>query len=49
MGLGNESTGAAMVQKVASVGKEAEWAGVMKALETGKVCGSLVEEESYRR
>lgn len=42
LGLGNESTGAAMVQKVASVGKETEWVGVMKALETGKVGRPLV-------
>ncbi|ORY65625.1 hypothetical protein BCR35DRAFT_308555 [Leucosporidium creatinivorum] len=45
LGLGNESTGAAMVQKVALVGKETEWAGVMKALETGKITLLLPAEK----
>jgi hypothetical protein len=37
LGLGNESAGAAMVQKLARVGKESEWSGVMAAVASGKV------------
>lgn len=37
LGLGNDSTGTAMVQKLAGLGNEPEWAGVLKALATGKV------------
>lgn len=37
LGLGNDSTGAAMIQKLAGLSSEPEWAGVLKALATGNV------------
>lgn len=37
LGLANESAGWAMVQKLASLGKENEWSGVLAALGSGKV------------